>query len=514
MADTSVVFNILAKDNASGAMDKIGKAAVGMFSAFAAMGALDFAKGAIESASNLAETQSKVQQLFGSSTAAVNQFAAAADRGLGQSKQQALDAASTFAVFGQSAGLTGDKLVGFSTQMTTLASDLASFHNTTPQQAIEAIGAAMRGEMEPIRSYGVLLDDASMRQQALKMGLISTTSQALTPQQKVLTAQALIMQQTSSAQGDFAKTSGGLANQQRIMAAEFENAKGKLGQGLLPIMLQFVHGLTTAIGFVQQNSGWVTPLAIGLGVLAAGIWIVTTAQTAWNIAMMMNPIGLVIIAVVALVAGILWLWFHSSAFRQFFIDMWQGIWGFLQAVGAWFAGPFVGFFVGAWNWIKNAASSAGDWIHSVWSNVINFFTGMPGRISAIASGMWDGIKNAFRGAINFIIRGWNSLHFSIPSLDVFGVHTPGFSFGVPSIPYLAKGGTVTSGGLAVVGEKGAEVVSLPTGASVYPHGSGGGTPTVMVSAGDEITEALFIAIRRKVRGSFGGDVQIALGGAG
>lgn len=161
-------------------------------------------------------------------------FAETSAQALGQTKQQVLDAQATFGIFGKSAGLAGKDLSGFTGQLTTLATDLASFNNTSVEESIEAIGAALRGEAEPMRKYGVLLDDASMRQQALRMGLIKTTKQALTPQQKVLAAQALIMEQTKDAQGDFARTSGGLANQQRILKAEFQNMSAELGMAFLP----------------------------------------------------------------------------------------------------------------------------------------------------------------------------------------------------------------------------------------------------------------------------------------
>jgi hypothetical protein len=157
---------------------------------------------------------------------------------MGQSKKQAMDAAASFAVFGKSAGLSGDALVEFSKQNVQLASDMASFFNTSPEDAINAIGSAFRGEAEPIRAYGILLDDATLRQSALEMGLISTTKNALTPQQKVLAAQAVIMKQTTDAQGDFARTSDGLANSQRILAAQFEDTQAQLGQALLPVALK------------------------------------------------------------------------------------------------------------------------------------------------------------------------------------------------------------------------------------------------------------------------------------
>jgi phage-related protein len=76
------------------------------------------------------------------------------------------------------------------------------------------------------------------------LGLIETTKNALTPQQKVLAAQALIYEQTADAQGDFARTSDGLANQQRVVAAQWENMQATLGEALLPVQLAFTSALS------------------------------------------------------------------------------------------------------------------------------------------------------------------------------------------------------------------------------------------------------------------------------
>ena len=190
---------------------------------------------ATRAASDFSETLAKTNVLFGEGSVAVQKFADTAAEQFGQSKQQALDASATFATFGRAAGLAGEELVTFSTDFVGLASDLASFNNTTPEQAINAIGSALRGEAEPLRQFGVLLDDATLRNAALELGLISTTKNALTPQQKVLAAQKVIYEQTSAAQGDFARTSDGLANQQRILTAELENTKIEIGEQLLPV---------------------------------------------------------------------------------------------------------------------------------------------------------------------------------------------------------------------------------------------------------------------------------------
>jgi len=216
------------------------KAALAFAAVAAAAGAMAIKIGvdAVKAASDLSETISKVNVLFGDTAKDIENFADSAASSLGQTKQQALDAAATFATFGRAAGLSGKDLSGFSTGFVALASDLASFNNTSPEQAINAIGSALRGEAEPLRAYGVLLDDASLRQAALELGIVSTTKNALTPQQKVLAAQALIYQQTSAAQGDFERTSDGLANRTRILTAQLENAKVTIGTALLPVVLE------------------------------------------------------------------------------------------------------------------------------------------------------------------------------------------------------------------------------------------------------------------------------------
>jgi hypothetical protein len=231
------------------------KAGVALAAATAAVGAfaIKIAVDGVKAASDLSESVSKVGVLFGDSSSKIEAFAESAAASLGQTKQQALDAASTFAIFGKSAGLAGDDLVKFSTDFTTLASDLASFNNTSPEDAIQAIGAALRGETEPLRRYGVLLDDASLRQAALSLGIIKTTKEALTPQQKVLAAQELIYQQTSAAQGDFARTSDGLANSQRILEAQLKNIRTEIGTALLPIVLKLTNFFTDNVLPIIQS---------------------------------------------------------------------------------------------------------------------------------------------------------------------------------------------------------------------------------------------------------------------
>jgi hypothetical protein len=209
----------------------LGPAAIGAGIAIAGL-ATKMAVDSIGAASDLVETQNKVIEIFGESSDAILAFADNSAVALGQTKQEALDGAATFALFGKSAGLSGEALVGFSSQLVALSADLASFNNSSPQEALTAIGAALRGEAEPLRRFGVLLDDATLKARAMEMGIYAGTG-SLTQQQKVLAAHSEILAQTTTQQGDFARTSDGLANSQKILQAAVDNLTTAFGTGLL-----------------------------------------------------------------------------------------------------------------------------------------------------------------------------------------------------------------------------------------------------------------------------------------
>lgn len=234
---------------------------------FGAQEVARFAYDAIQSASDMGETLSKVGVIFGDTAGDIEAWAdTAADR-LGQTKQQALDAAATFAIFGKSAGLSGSDLSGFSVQMTELASDLASFNNTSPEQAIAALGAALRGESEPIKAFGVLLDEATLKQVAFTNKITGNIKDALTPQQKVLAAHKAILAQTTVQQGDFARTMDSTSNVQKRLTASISEVQRELGEALLPAFSAVVNGakdVVTAVDFgnIFQKIGEVISITL------------------------------------------------------------------------------------------------------------------------------------------------------------------------------------------------------------------------------------------------------------
>ena len=144
-----------------------------------------------------------------------------------------------------------------------------------------------------------------------------------------------------------------------------------------------------------------------------------------------------------------------------------------------------GDFSGVWEALKgivtDALSAIGDFISTFFDETLDFLRGLPDKIGRATLGMWDGIKNAFKEAINFIIRGWNRLEFRVPGFSIGPIGYDGFTLGVPDIPLLADGGIVNRATLAVIGEAGPEAV-VPLD-QIRGGGLGGPTYNITVQAG-------------------------------
>lgn len=250
------------------------KQAVG---AFAIYKGGQFLGDSVQAASDLAEAQSKVGVVFGSSSDSVLKFGDNSAKALGQSKRQALEAAGTFGNLFVAVGLAESQSADMSTTLTALASDLASFNNTSIDEALTALRSGLVGETEPLKRFGVNLNEATLKAKAMSLGLADGTG-VLSSSAKAQAAYALILEQTGTAQGDFARTSDQLANTQRISAAEYDNAKTELGEGLLPIMQTGVEvggALAKMFGAlpgpIQTGAVALTGLTVVLGVFGPKI---------------------------------------------------------------------------------------------------------------------------------------------------------------------------------------------------------------------------------------------------
>lgn len=211
-----------------------------------------FAASTIKAASDLNETTAAVGQVFGEAASQLEAFAKTAPTALGQTSTQFLGAAKTFGIFGKAAGLANQENADFSKNLAVLATDLASFNNTSVDDAITALGAALRGESEPIRRYGILLDDATLKATALEMGIYDGNG-ALSQQQRVLAANQQIFKQSTVQQGDFIRTQDGMANSTKSLTAQFGELKIQIGEALLPAVETILPVMTDLVTSLQAN---------------------------------------------------------------------------------------------------------------------------------------------------------------------------------------------------------------------------------------------------------------------
>lgn len=236
------------------------------------------ARKAINAASDLNETITKTEAVFRRSTAQVDTFAKTAAKSFGLSRKAALDYASSFGLILQAGGKTEAQSAAMSVTLAKLSSDLASFYNVDLETASQKIKSGLVGEAEPLRAFGVLLSETAVKTKALAMGF-KMVGGNLTEAAKVQARYQIILDQTVKAQGDFARTSGGLANQQRILKAEVENLSAKFGDDLLPIMLDLVKtGRDLVKSFTALDAGQ-RQLIIKLAVLAAAMGPVMLAMS-------------------------------------------------------------------------------------------------------------------------------------------------------------------------------------------------------------------------------------------
>jgi hypothetical protein len=206
---------------------------MGLATAALGTAAVVTAKKFIDMGSDLQESLSKVDVVFGQSSKAVRDFAKTSATSLGISEQAALEAAGTYGNLLQAFGLTQPMATEMSTSLVGLAADLASFNNVSTDDALLALRSGLSGETEPLKKFGIALSDSRLKAEAAAMGLGTFTGQLPTAI-KSQAAYALIMKDSALAQGDFARTSDGVANRQRIISAQFKDVSAQIGTALIP----------------------------------------------------------------------------------------------------------------------------------------------------------------------------------------------------------------------------------------------------------------------------------------
>lgn len=208
---------------------------------------------AVKAAVDLGEQTNKTRVIFKSSAQDILNWSKTTDTAFGLSQRQALTSASQFGGLFNEMQFGEKKAAKMSKTMVGLAADLASFGNTTTQEALDALQSGFAGEVEPLRKYNVFLTESKIATEAASLGLKEHNGE-LTEAQKTQARYSLILKSTTAAQGDFGRTSGSLANQWRTMSGQLDNLSTSVGGIFIPILTKAAKFLTGRLIPVLQST--------------------------------------------------------------------------------------------------------------------------------------------------------------------------------------------------------------------------------------------------------------------
>ena len=207
------------------------------------------AAASIDAASDLREVQNVVDVTFGEGANQINAWAKTAIEQFGLTETKAKQFTSTLGAMMKSAGLAGPEIIKMSEDMAGLAADMSSFYNIDFDTAFQKIRSGISGETEPLKALGINLSVANLNAFALEKGL-SKTFDKMTQSEQIMLRYQYLMQATADAQGDFARTSDGLANSQRLLEANMQSLQTKIGAFLIPAL--------------EQATGWANNFLISM----------------------------------------------------------------------------------------------------------------------------------------------------------------------------------------------------------------------------------------------------------
>ncbi|QJD49831.1 tape measure protein [Microbacterium phage AvGardian] len=198
--------------------------------------------------------------------------------------------------------------------------------------------------------------------------LLKRSGVLLTEEQKALitqfteagdkaSAQAVILDGLEATYGGMAETAGGtLEGKLNKLNNAWENVAGSMVELVIPAIDGIMSILTPLVTALEENPALTAAVAIGLGVLAAAFVGVTVATWAMNTALLANPITWIVLAIVALVAALIWVATQTT----FFQDLWQGAMDVIGAVATWL-----------WeNVLEPVFTAIGEIVDWVWTYVI------------------------------------------------------------------------------------------------------------------------------------------------
>lgn len=225
---------------------KVGKT---IASVFAVKELIRFGKAAIDLGSDVQEVQNVVDTAFGDMAYKAEAFASTAITQFGMSTLAAKKTASNYMAMARGMGVVPEAASDMSIALAGLSGDVASFYNLSQEEAALKLAGVFTGEGEALKSIGVVMTEANLEAFALSQGM-KKQYKDMSQAEKVALRYSFVMDSLNLAQGDFAKTSTGWANQTRILSMQWQEFMSIIGQALITVLRPLVIVLNQIVGYM------------------------------------------------------------------------------------------------------------------------------------------------------------------------------------------------------------------------------------------------------------------------
>jgi hypothetical protein len=220
--------------NAGNAAKSFGRDVMVALGAFGlAFKAVQFIKDGIMGASALNETVNRTKVVFGEAFGPVEAQANAMSNAFRVSRQSQMDVAAGFGAMAQGAGMSEKASADLANRMTAVAANLTSSVNAPFEETSGKIRSALAGQSEPLREFGVLMTEDSVKAKAMAMGL-GQAKGAISEQAKMMARAQLVVEGLAYAENDLANTADSTANQFRKAGGGLTEFATRIGEVLLP----------------------------------------------------------------------------------------------------------------------------------------------------------------------------------------------------------------------------------------------------------------------------------------
>lgn len=205
--------------------------------------------------SDLTEAENKTESVFGNMSQYIKDWAQDSINKLGMAKSTAYDAVSLFGDMGTSMGLTRKQAADMSTSLVELSADLSSFKNVSLEQSQNALKGIFTGETESLKNLGIIMTETQLKAYAMSKG-IATSYDEMSQAEKVQLRYQYVLENSSNAIGDYARTNGEAAGQMRKLPEALKELASSFRDNVEPAITPLVTSLNSVIvNFGELSNG-------------------------------------------------------------------------------------------------------------------------------------------------------------------------------------------------------------------------------------------------------------------